>query len=416
MLWKIFSLVLITIIINLSLEYKCIHDEINHPSKIINQEDNFIRRRSMDEKYKFIKFINIYDKRITLDLKKLIEECTDFISLHTIIKNHVYLKTKKCNPLYEGDDFDNYEYHIDDGDILVFYNITNEYCTNNTLAYEVTCYRDQYGRPISAYINFCSYDDFFMYSYEEKKNILLHELSHALGFDKESFENYFSDIFDKYFYGFMQNGCLWHNYRNYQKVYMFIGKNSVNYIREFFDCTKLNGVELIGAGGNHLSDRFYHQELMTSFLDSESGVEKFWNSNLFKYIMESSGWYEFQGDFKDTMYGKNEGCSFFESCDKHWLKYGKKSCYGFDTSNSLIFQYDNPLPKAFRYFTNPYFGGYPTMDYCPIRKNYWVENNQQLYSSSATRKHGQSLLYRFMDFINDIFITIKFFYKMLFII
>ncbi|RHY69091.1 hypothetical protein DYB28_000956 [Aphanomyces astaci] len=68
---------------------------------------------------------------------------------------------------------------------------TTSRCTDNTLAYAITCQRDQFDRPTFGMINFCpDYLDTSTLegpSYDIQVTTALHEFAHALGFSSASF-------------------------------------------------------------------------------------------------------------------------------------------------------------------------------------------------------------------------------------
>jgi hypothetical protein len=90
-------------------------------------------------------------------------------------------------------------------------------------------------------------------------------------------------------------------------------------------------------------------------------------------ILKDSGWYIIEGNFEDGKFGINEGCDFVrKNCFQYWKRNKENKYFCFKKLDDCwLFKYDKALPEPFRYFNDPTVGGYPSMDYCPIKKEYW---------------------------------------------
>jgi len=265
-----------------------------------------------------------------------------------------------------------------------------------TLAYAAPCSHEilQFNplllsRPLAGSINFnpgtdqLNDPDLLLNPFEYAKliRISLHELTHALGFASELYP-YFVD----------SNGMP---YNNFTKPYRYnsvipthkvISPKVVDYVRHFFDCHTMDGMELessddmVGEGlGSHWEKRLVGNEYMSPV----SGPELF-VSRLTLALFEDMGWY--RADYtkaEGNRWGYHEGCDFVNlACGS--ANWGRYFCSAFETEDSPfhcngdqtsfgicdLTEHTQPL-GGYAYFTDPYYGGSElATDFCPIYLGY----------------------------------------------
>lgn len=267
---------------------------------------------------------------------------------------------------------------VPDGiDLVLSIKFEDRHC-NGTAAYEFTCQRTSKGRPFVAYLNICPIYNILP---QELKTInLMHEIIHALGYDGESFtmfpeENVYKGNRD-YSYELRGNGALNRHCNQYGKCTdVFVGKNAVQYVRELFNCSSLDYVEL-DPSGNHLAEYMYHSNIMAPRLELYMDIPKKLLPQLVLEMLKDSDWYtitdaEDENDFIE--FGKDAGCKFVNMRCDNYVKLTKDTrFYCLDPVECLVFDYENDIPYKYRYFKlDPKKGGFASSFYCPLRKEYW---------------------------------------------
>jgi len=232
---------------------------------------------------------------------------------------------------------------------------------SGTLAYALTCQRDQYDRPTFGRVNFCPYA---ISAAEKDWNVslavALHEYAHALGFSQSSWplfrnwdathspktsrdagnnvdSNHLTSSYtcngvahDQEPYADHSTTVDFFGERGMSKcsveqggaalsncVHKFIGNRVLTAAREHFDCPTLNGAELenhlttaCSLMGSHWEQRIFNPELMTSFVQPISLL-----SSVTLALFEESGWYKANyagasGWRKGLDWGYKQGCDF----------------------------------------------------------------------------------------------------------
>ena len=219
------------------------------------------------------------------------------------------------------------------------------------------------------------------------KNTLIHEITHIL-------------VFHPYIL---------------EKLNMITKKNSVSYVssrnvvlkaRQHFNCPSITGVALENQGsegsvGSHWEARYMLGDYMisTDYIDVVL-------SDISIAMFEDSGFYEVEyysgGLFK---YGKNKGCDFInKKCivnenplfDEFCITPNEPMCSPSRTfkAECAIYQYNTKIPSEYQYFSNPKYGGFLPVDYCPVamfdasEKEYYP-SSCKIGSSTLTSEYGE---------------------------
>ena len=215
--------------------------------------------------------------------------------------------------------------------------------------------------------------------------LLLHDITHILGFD--------SNVFPY----FKSGSQLITRTINGVEKQLFTGKNVIKYAKKHFNCDNIEGIELENqVGGTHWEARIMLGDYMIGVDYSEIAI-----SEISLALLEDSGWYKINyytgGLFR---YGKGEGCAFLntkcvtdgipnfpkefctnnyeEKCSSGYLNRGK--CF-------ILSKY-NQLNPNYQYYSNPKKGGFKQADYCPISEdNYYYYYYNNLCDSNGLRSN-----------------------------
>jgi hypothetical protein len=334
------------------------------------------------------------------DIQKFLQDRIDLVPTDTVFRSKTHDVQIKVPLCYGWSNVYAPMVTIDTNqtDLYIHLKKTNVYCNDpGIIAYETHCNRDESnGRPYNIFIGLCE-DAFFkdhLKTHQQRYWALLHEVIHGLGFDEESFAKYYpvknrfvSPVGYNYLY---TRGCFTRGYTRKEKRRkrgMFLGKNSVQYVQKHFKCDRdLDYVEMEFNGGSHVSERLFHDDLMTPVLDKNYN-NKVANSKLIFNMLKDSGWYTIKKDaeLKDGRWGKHTGCDFvhmhcrdyyFNTLDEKFF-YFKNPLYfdDYDKYPARIYEYRNGnkifAGKHKELFTGePNYAGLESMEYCPIRKKY----------------------------------------------
>ena len=194
--------------------------------------------------------------------------------------------------------------------------------------------------------------------------LLLHEITHILGFSNILYDYYINNstkIIVK------NNKILFH------------GENVIKKAKKHFNCDLIEGIELENQGssgsyGVHWDSRIMLTDYMIAIDYPDIVI-----SDITLGLLEDTGWYTVNyytgGLFR---FGKNEGCEFLNSkcIDNGYNKFNKDFCIRNNiercTSSYLsrgyceINEYDSEIDKEFQYFKNPSLGGFYYANYCPV--------------------------------------------------
>jgi len=222
--------------------------------------------------------------------------------------------------------------------------------------------------------------------------LLLHEISHILGFHPSFFEGL--DLMSK------------ETINGYE--YTFINSPKVvEKARIHFNCPNIKGIQLEDQGGegsvgSHWEARYMLGDYMISTDYSEVVI-----SDITLAFFEDMGFYKANyytgGLFR---FGKNQGCSFLEDkCIKSGeINFPNEFCAEpnnpFCGSSHLsrgicnIGRYDEEIDSRYRYFEDDKIGGYfSSANYCPVSYTSSTEYNYYIYDYNypAHCKYGKLL-------------------------
>ena len=368
--------------------FKCGADSIKiKPHKI----DEILNKRSLsDEDFRPLKiyldytYLKRQNKLKSEDLKtlmRLFDEINNYLSsllsiIHfnsKIIKNDIsyYCKIN----VYSDDILDYFNTY----DIVIFPSI-NEELDEYILAQASACIiLSRNSQPIAGIIEINR--NFSLSKLDSEyymKYILIHEISHVLGFGIKFFEDL------GFLYTERKNG-LTKDYLNSTKV--------IEKAKMHFNCNNIKGVELENFGGSgsalsHWEARYMLGDYMISTNYQEIAI-----SDITLAYFEDTGIYKVNyytgGLFR---YGKNRGCSFLEQdCiydDGEKTKFPNEFCtipgeYVCGSSHisrgdCYIVKYYDLLDNRFTYYPDKYVGGFGPSDYCPISYRFYDENIDDL--------------------------------------
>jgi hypothetical protein len=190
------------------------------------------------------------------------------------------------------------------------------------------------------------------------KSLLLHEMTHILVFSP----NLMADL-----------GLT----TKRSSVTYVTSNNVLIKARQHFNCATITGVPLEdqggqGSAGSHWEARHMLGDYMisTNYIDNVI-------SDITIALFEDSGLYEVEyfsgGLFK---YGKNKGCSFLNNkcivsgspiSEEFCVTPRQPMCTQSRASKAFcgIYQYSS-VPSQYQYFTNPTYGGFLPVNYCPV--------------------------------------------------
>ena len=264
------------------------------------------------------------------------------------------------------------------------------------------------GRPLIGLININKdYDYHQKDSFDFLKSLLLHELTHTLGFDRYFFEN----IFHIYFTKVDEYGITRH----------FINSTKVLKVaKRYFNCDLIEGVELENdrgqlTAGSHWEGRILLGEYMNGILyPTEQVISEFTLA-----LLEDTGNYKANYYTGGLMqFGKNKGCEFLNSkCivnrkinqrfSNEFFDRISNTNSEFDASCSsgrqsrayhTYYYYLDKIPKEYQYFNSDKKGGWDGADYCPVSLPSTEENKNNYYVGHCSEKgsgiYGKEIFFR----------------------
>ncbi|KAL0478008.1 leishmanolysin peptidase [Acrasis kona] len=285
------------------------------------------------------------------------------------------------------------------GDIIIF--VTLRPSTNTgVLGWGLAClYESMYGRPIMGQFN-ADPETFFAASEGQQIGIMLHEITHVLGFS----ESRFSAMIDQN--GNQRPGSVLSAYRSYKDSAGNVNTKQVFYLntpsliktaQSYFNCPESlpYGIELEeyggdGTAGSHFDKRVYNNELMTGNVGWFNPSLSFSISPFTLSFFNDSGWYQSNSSFvnprsETTLWGRNMGCSFLQNRCEDWdlnnrLGYyckpnsfvGSTCTYNHRGKGFCSTQQFNQNMGYYEHIqSSPKTGGLdPQLDFCPIVKRY----------------------------------------------
>ena len=274
-------------------------------------------------------------------------------------------------------------------DILIFPKINNSMDKNILAAASPCLISNKKYKPMAGIVLINYYlsfkEDFNYYM----KNLLLHELTHVLGF--------YPDVLQSL--NLIKTGIM------NNQIFTYINSSkAIEKAKLHFGCDDIEGIQLenqggTGSVGSHWESRYMLGDYMISFDYSDVVI-----SDITLALLEDTGFYKVNyytgGLFR---YGKNQGCAFLRkncvynkgSSTSFANEFCLKSEEAFCSSNHLskgscyIVQYKNSLEKKYRYYENPRIGGLINVDYCPV-SNMFSSDLDDNYFYPKSCKYGKS--------------------------
>ena len=282
-----------------------------------------------------------------------------------------------------------YEDFLIDNDLIVFPSFSSELGSSTLAAagYCLSITQQKRKRPIAGILlinRTLSFDK--QNTKEYMKSLLLHEMTHILIFSPQLLKD----------------------------LGMTTTKSSVTYVnsnnvvikaRQHFNCATITGVPLEdqggqGSAGSHWEARYMLGDYMisTNYIDNVI-------SDITLALFEDSGLYDVDyysgGLFK---YGKNKGCTFLNNkcivngspiSEEFCVTPLQPMCSQSRTSKAYcgIYQYSS-VPSKYQYFSNPNYGGFLPVNYCPVAnardsETAYYPSNCKIGTSTLASDYGE---------------------------
>ena len=294
-------------------------------------------------------------------------------------------------------------------DLFIFARFgNNKEMGNSTLASASAKYIDtETGQPLLGLININRDVDYSkVNSLRLFELILLHEMTHVLGFTIYFCKTYFHNVLEK-----NDNYGIKRSYMNSTKV--------VEVAKKYFNCNTIEGVELenygsSGTAGSHWESRILLGDYMNGVTYNEEEVI----SEFTLAFLEDTGYYQVKYYTGGLMqFGKNKGCDFLNlkcidsqgNVNNNFKNEFFDSIYGkvFDPScssgrQSRTYHYFNvfkSIPEQYQYFSNNIkYGGRSSADYCPVSQQNAEETQNSYYvghcSELGNGDYGTRIIYQ----------------------
>lgn len=205
----------------------------------------------------------------------------------------------------------------------------------SVLAWASPCYLDDNTlRPTVGRIGFNTYVtnlDFF--HFRDHYGTIIHEIMHILGFHEALYEFFYDPVTGKTktLEETLTNsgGSAYPN--------RIISPKVVEFGREHYGCSTLNGVPLENVGEGSAGSHWEKTTALSEFMMADMGPNVI-ISKLTLALLEDSGWYKVNYNYAEPFfYGKNRGCQFFETNECHY--YGKTCTDTATEGTSCFFDY-----------------------------------------------------------------------------
>ncbi|XGW05986.1 hypothetical protein V3C99_016383 [Haemonchus contortus] len=238
---------------------------------------------------------------------------------------------------------------LTDVDFVLFVSVLEKYC-GRPLAYAGHCFVEGITKkPVAGFMNICpdKFHETKSHKLLEWRNVIRHELIHALVFSDVHFQNFPGAgepqrkgsiyLYPNVVHQFTRldwetsEGPVKHD------VYMVVTPKVTKEARRHFNCTTLEGAEIESQGsggmpGSHWEKRIFENELMSGV-----ATQVFALSRLTLALFEDSGWYKVDYDKAEDMeWGKNLGCAFATKSCLTWMKMNPTNPYPFCTELSDV--------------------------------------------------------------------------------
>ena len=300
-----------------------------------------------------------------------------------------------------------------DIDLIIFGKFLNKTILGNTTLASATFiqYEEGTGQPIAGIININKDLDYSLtHTQEYFQSIILHEITHILGFDIYLFYNFIKNVKLK-----RDKFGISRHYINSQRV--------INVAKKYFNCNKVIGVELedyedFETAGSHWESRILLGDYMNSIIYKEEQVI----SEFTLALLEDIGFYKANYYTGGLMrYGKNKGCNFLnDKCvinneinsnfENEFFDYFSEngintpSCSSGRQSRTynILWEYTDRIFTEYQYYNNKYLGGLPTADYCPVSHSHPKEEEIKGHyvghcSNKGSGEYGSLIAYYNID-------------------
>ena len=395
---KYFSLFIFFSIFFVSLSFKCGYNEIKKPElKIINETENIdSKRRKLSSTHNIDIYIDyeilksqVSSREITSsyynNLASALNLTINFISKLLIVNNvkQIYLSSAT---FYDSED---YIIKSEVNDIVnktiftdlilipkIFYIDENV----DAAAYPIALSAIN-NRPICGGILLGKHYNFTKTNAQPYLiMLLLHEITHVLGFSSSFFE-YFQS-----YSSLLKNKTV-----NGLKRTLFTGPNVIKQAKRHFNCDDIEGIELENQGGDGSVGSHWEARIMLGDYMISIDYPEIVISEISLALLEDSGWYNVNyytgGLFR---YGKGLGCDFlnkkcvYSSSDGYYTNFQREFCLkkgasicsagNIDRGICYITDYYSPISSDYRYFKSIYRGGFFYADYCPVSISFPSDN------------------------------------------
>ena len=389
-----YFLILIFTLIVSSFSFKCGHDNLKVPKlKKLNESSNTRNLDSNYNKHNILIYIHYgalkkqlsqgiitenYYNNLSFSLNSTINYFSKLLSVFS--NKQIYLS----QTIFEGENDENYitENDVKDilGEIIVsdlilipkIYGIEGI----DAAAYPIALskYDD---RPVCGGILLGTHYDFNeTNSHSYLIMLLLHEITHVLGFSE-------------YLYDYFQTNSTLIKTKeiNGIKRTLFTGENVIKQAKRHFNCDNIEGIELENQGGDGSAGSHWEARIMLGDYMISTDYPEIVISEISLALLEDSGWYYVNyytgGLFR---YGKGLGCDFlnnkcvYSDSSNYITPFGREFCVNtiddrcsagnIDRGECYIRNYASGIDSEYQYFNNTKIGGYEPADYCPVTLSY----------------------------------------------
>jgi leishmanolysin len=258
---------------------------------------------------------------------------------------------------------------VPDADYVIF--ITGRPTLGSNVAYALDCAVDAKRRPIAGHFNWGP-NQVDSTKFDSQLGVALHELSHALGFSRSKFTQFYTAN------QVLQDGASTTGNGATLATTFMVTPNVVREVRDHFGCSLMGGAVLedqggTGTAGSHWEKRLFMNEYITGTASDHPIF-----SRITLAAFEDSGWYKANYSAADPLiWGRKQGCSFaLSGCTPtNWKGLGyycsavqEPGCAPDRRAVGIcgVITQTNPIPNPYKYFQDPTLGGFEMLaDYCP---------------------------------------------------
>ena len=290
-------------------------------------------------------------------------------------------------------------------DLVILIRLRNE---NEDIKYELpeasAVYIDEYTkRPILGVLVINDEFEIKINSQDYLEYLLLHGITHILGFSYNLFSSFPGQL--------SSTIIIEKEIRTNKEKYKIRTPKVLEFARKYFNCDKINGVELENTEDNINPAHWEARILLGEYMNSEPYTPEQVISEFTLSLLEDSGWYKINYYTGGLMrFGKNQGCNFIdkdcltyksfiyevnfknEFCDPsiNWVP----SCSSGRQSRSYCSTELNEIDPDFQRFGN--YRGRANTDFCFVNDFYPSEENLVHYVGNCKKgegNYGSNILY-----------------------